>query len=85
MGGPQNFSSHHKVNKIIQISNLTQPVFELHIWPWPLLILEGDTGSVLFNTASGSSKICSTREIFQSTLTYLASGGAERTGVITLF
>lgn len=83
---PQNpYSFHDTMDKIIQIANLTQPVFELHIWLWPLLVPEGETGSVLFNNTNSSSWICSSQEILQSALMSIVSGKAETRGVITLF
>lgn len=79
------YSFHQKNEKKIQISSLTQPIFELQIWLRCLLVPEGHIGSVLFNTTNDTSRICSSKEIFRSTLKSLVSGKAETTGVITLF
>lgn len=64
----------------MQISNLTLPALELHIWFWPHLVPVGYTGSVVFSITNGSSGICSSQEILQNTVTDITSGTAEDRG-----
>lgn len=59
-------SFHHKVNKIMQTANLTQPACELHIQLWTLLVPERDRGSASVTTTGGSARICSAEDIFQT-------------------
>lgn len=79
------FSFHHKMNKVIQISNLTQPVFELHIWPCPLLVPEGLHRLCAFQCDQWLTQNLFIPGDFSKHFHIIASAKAKRTGVIILF
>lgn len=79
------FSFHHKMNKVIQISNLTQPVFELHIWPCPLLVPEGLHRLCAFQCDQWLTQNLFVPGDFSKHFHIIASAKAKRTGVIILF